>query len=92
MPLISDGKSKPLSHSNSRSIGVWMSVDGLVYLDNDRAIAVKWLERNAEASNVEQLNLARSASASANKANRIAIAALIIAMLSMILSAIGLHR
>jgi Protein of unknown function (DUF1488) len=28
MPLISDGKSKPLSHSNSRSIGVWMSVDG----------------------------------------------------------------
>jgi Protein of unknown function (DUF1488) len=28
MPLISDGKSKPLSHSNSRSIGVWMSVEG----------------------------------------------------------------
>jgi hypothetical protein len=27
MPLISDGKSKPLSHSNSRSIGVWMSVE-----------------------------------------------------------------
>jgi len=28
MPLIGDGKSKPLSHSNSRSIGVWMSVHG----------------------------------------------------------------
>jgi Protein of unknown function (DUF1488) len=28
MPLISDGKSNPLSHSNSRSIGVWMSVEG----------------------------------------------------------------
>jgi hypothetical protein len=28
MPLVSDGKSKPLSHSNSRSVGVWMSVEG----------------------------------------------------------------
>jgi hypothetical protein len=28
MPLISDRKSKPLPHSNSRSIGVWMSVEG----------------------------------------------------------------
>jgi hypothetical protein len=28
MPLVSDGKSKPLSHSNSRSIGIWMSVEG----------------------------------------------------------------
>ena len=63
-----------------------------VYLGNDRAIAVRWLEQRAEASNVEQLNLARSASTAANKANRIASAALIIAMLSMILSAIGLLR
>jgi hypothetical protein len=28
MPLVSDPKSKPLSHSNSRAIGVWMSVEG----------------------------------------------------------------
>jgi hypothetical protein len=28
MPLVSDRKSKPLSHSNSRSVGVWMSVEG----------------------------------------------------------------
>src|SRR6202022_2711670 len=28
MPLVSDQKSKPLSHSNSRSIGFWMSVEG----------------------------------------------------------------
>src|SRR3981081_2756335 len=28
MPLVSDRKSKPLSHSNSRSIGFWMSVEG----------------------------------------------------------------
>jgi hypothetical protein len=29
MPLVSDRKSKPLSHSNSRAIGIWMSVEGL---------------------------------------------------------------
>jgi hypothetical protein len=28
MPLVCDGKSKPLPHSNSRSIGIWMSVRG----------------------------------------------------------------
>jgi hypothetical protein len=28
MPLVSDLKSKPLSHSNSRAIGFWMSVEG----------------------------------------------------------------
>jgi hypothetical protein len=28
MPLISDRKSEPLPHSNSRSIGCWMSVEG----------------------------------------------------------------
>src|SRR5712675_744216 len=28
MPLVSDRKSKPLPHSNSRSIGFWMSVEG----------------------------------------------------------------
>jgi hypothetical protein len=27
MPLISDRKSEPLPHSNSRSIGCWMSVE-----------------------------------------------------------------
>ena len=28
MPLVSDRKSMPLPHSNSRSIGFWMSVEG----------------------------------------------------------------
>ena len=28
MPLVSDPQSKPLSHSNSRAIGFWMSVEG----------------------------------------------------------------
>ena len=28
MPLVSDGKSKPLAHSNLRSIRFWMSVQG----------------------------------------------------------------
>jgi hypothetical protein len=28
MLLVSDRKSKPLSHGNSRAIGVWMSVKG----------------------------------------------------------------
>jgi Protein of unknown function (DUF1488) len=28
MPVVSDGKSKPLPHSNLRSIGFWMSVQG----------------------------------------------------------------
>jgi hypothetical protein len=28
MPLVSDRQSKPLSHSNSRAIGFWMSVEG----------------------------------------------------------------
>ena len=28
MPLVSDRKSKPLLHSNSRAIGFWMSIEG----------------------------------------------------------------
>ena len=28
MPLVSDPKSKPLLHSNSRAIGFWMSIEG----------------------------------------------------------------
>ena len=28
MPLVSDRQSKPLSHSNSRAVGFWMSVEG----------------------------------------------------------------
>lgn len=63
-----------------------------VYLGNDRAIAIGWLERNDENSSAEQLNLSRSASTAAHNANRIAIAALLIAVASMILSAIGLFR
>src|ERR1700730_12910007 len=36
MPLVSDRKSKPLSHSNSRAIGVWMSVEGLTPIQTVR--------------------------------------------------------
>jgi hypothetical protein len=63
-----------------------------VYLGNDRAIAVGSIERNDERSNEEQLNLARSASAASHRANKIAIVALLIAALSMILSAAALFR
>lgn len=28
MPLVSDGKSKPIPHSNLMAIGIWMSVEG----------------------------------------------------------------
>jgi hypothetical protein len=63
-----------------------------VYLGNDRAIVVGWLARHDEASSAEQLNLSRSASTAAHKANRIALAALIIAVGSLILSTIGLFR
>jgi hypothetical protein len=39
MPLVSDGKSKPLPHSNSRSIGIWMSVEGLTPIQAVRVLA-----------------------------------------------------
>src|ERR1700686_1832486 len=39
MPLICDEKGKPLPHSNSRSIGIWMSVEGLTPIQAVRVLA-----------------------------------------------------
>ena len=38
MPLVSDRKSKPLWHSNSRAIGFWMSVEGRTPIQSVRVL------------------------------------------------------
>jgi Protein of unknown function (DUF1488) len=38
MPLVSDGKSKPLAHSNLRSIRFWMSVQGRALVQPVRVV------------------------------------------------------
>ena len=38
MPLVSDRQSKPLSHSNSRAIGFWMSVEGRAPIQSVRVL------------------------------------------------------
>jgi hypothetical protein len=38
MPLVSDPQSKPLSHSNSRAIGFWMSVEGRAPIQTVRVL------------------------------------------------------
>jgi len=38
MPLVSDPKSKPLPHSNSRAIGFWMSVEGRTPIQTVRVL------------------------------------------------------
>lgn len=60
-----------------------------VYLGGDRSLAAAWLERHIERSNSEQALLARRATTEAHRANQIAIAALAIAAISMILSAVA---
>jgi hypothetical protein len=56
MPLISDGKSKPLSHSNSRSIGVWMSVDGRSPIQPVRVLASYEALSQLDPTNVRDLH------------------------------------
>jgi hypothetical protein len=70
-----------------------------VYLGAERSLAAAWLEQHNDAFQVEQLFIARSAvadarlaNARAETANRIATAALIIAMVSVILTFTFLHR
>ena len=50
MPLVSDRQSKPLSHSNSRAIGFWMSVEGRAPIQAVRVLvnyeALSELDRN----------------------------------------------
>jgi hypothetical protein len=65
---------------------VRMNLASNVYLGGDAALVRAWIERNNERSSSEQLLLARRASADAHKANKIAIAALIVAAISMIVA------
>lgn len=65
---------------------VRMNLASNVYLGADRSLASAWLERRNEASSAEQLELARRASADAHKANKIAMIALAIAIISTIVS------
>jgi hypothetical protein len=56
-----------------------------VYMGGLRDIAQGWVERKEAASNAEQLALARHALTAAQRSNWIAIAAVIIAAISLIL-------
>lgn len=55
MPLVSDGKSKPLPHSNSRSIGIWMSVEGLTPIQAVRVLASYEALSQLDPTNVRDL-------------------------------------
>jgi Protein of unknown function (DUF1488) len=56
MPLVSDRKSKPLSHSNSRSIGVWMSVEGRTPIQPVRVLVSYEALSQLEPTNVRDLH------------------------------------
>jgi hypothetical protein len=63
-----------------------------VYLGGLRDIARGWVERKEAASNTEQLVLARQANATAQRSNWIAIAAIVIAAISMVASVVALFK
>jgi hypothetical protein len=56
MPLVSDRKSKPLSHSNSRSIGFWMSVEGRTPIQSVRVLVSYEALSQLEPTNVRDLS------------------------------------
>jgi hypothetical protein len=56
MPLVSDKKSKPLSHSNSRSIGIWMSVEGRQPVKSVRVLVSYEALSQLDPSNVRDLH------------------------------------
>jgi hypothetical protein len=58
MPLVSDGRSKPLSHSNSRSIGVWMSVEGRSPVQPVRVLVSNEALSQFDPTNVRDLHAA----------------------------------
>jgi Protein of unknown function (DUF1488) len=58
MPLVRDGKSKPLLHSNSRSIGIWMSVEGLTPIQAVRVLASYEALSQLDPTNVRDLSRA----------------------------------
>jgi hypothetical protein len=55
MPLVSDRKSEPLPHSNSRSIGVWMSVEGQTPIQPVRVLASYEALSQLDPTNVRDL-------------------------------------
>jgi hypothetical protein len=70
-------------------------LDTKVYLGEPAGLALAWLARSTEASQAEQLSLARAAASEArlantraHSANKIASAALIVAIISMIVAII----
>jgi hypothetical protein len=56
MPLVSDRKSKPLSHSNSRAIGIWMSVEGLTPIQPVRVLVSYEALSQLDPTNVRDLH------------------------------------
>jgi len=56
MPLVSDQTSKPLSHSNSRAIGFWMSVEGRAPIQPVRVLVSYEALSQLDPTNVRDLH------------------------------------
>ena len=56
MPLVSDRQSKPLSHSNSRAIGFWMSVEGRAPIQSVRVLVSYDALSELDPTNVRDLH------------------------------------
>ena len=56
MPLVSDRQSKPLSHSNSRAIGFWMSVEGRAPIQTVRVLVSYEALSDLDPTNVRDLH------------------------------------
>ena len=56
MPLVGDPKSKPLSHSNSRAIGFWMSVEGRTPIQPVRVLVSYEALSELDPTNVRDLH------------------------------------
>jgi len=56
MPLVSDPQSKPLSHSNSRAIGFWMSVEGRAPIHTVRVLVSCEALSGLDPTNVRDLH------------------------------------
>jgi hypothetical protein len=55
MPLVSDGKSKPVTHSNLMAIGVWMSVEGRKPIQPVRVVVTYEALTQLDPTNVRDL-------------------------------------
>jgi Protein of unknown function (DUF1488) len=58
MPLVSDPKSEPLAHSNSRAIGFWMSVEGRTPIQPVRVLVSYEALSELDPTNVRDLHSA----------------------------------